>query len=78
MTRRIAFAIPIVVALFALDFWLWVRSNGVDCYPACSPYQDSLRWFGWLLAASVAVLVGTLAVLTVRAALRGRPDGGRA
>ena len=78
MIRRIAFAVPIVVALFALDFWLWVRSNGVDCYPACSPYQDSLRWLGSLLAALVAVLFGTLAVLAVRAALRGRMDGGKA
>ena len=78
MIRRIAFAIPVVAALLALDFWLWVRSNGIDCYPACSRYQDSLAWLGWLLVALVAVLVGMLVVLAIRSALRGRSDGGRA
>ena len=78
MTKRIAFVIPVVVALLAADFWLWVRSNGVDCYPTCSPYQESLRWLGWLFATLIVVLVGTLVVLAVRSALRERPNSGRA
>lgn len=53
--------------LFALALILWARSNAVDCYPNCSPWQD---FMGYLLLAAAALFVLLTVVALLLSAVR--------
>ena len=73
--RKLWIGAPGSLTLAVAALFLWASSNGVDCYPDCTIWQDLIRYL-WL-AAVLLFVVTTLAAL-VMMALRLFRRGGRA